>query len=162
MTVGTIDVSTFASRLRSVLGIGNRASQDFDEGEAPTLFLHGKGDFLVKVGSTSQYQTALQEIASGGTDAGGRYHCIATLLLDDGDSRERHGVTVEISGRRIGYLSGHVDTQYREWLWRWRLAASPARCRCLIAQWSAGESGKARYNVTLDLEIPFKMTTASR
>jgi hypothetical protein len=154
-------VSTIASRLRSVLGIANRAARDFDEADAPTLFLHGKGDFLVKVSSTSQYQTALQEIASGSTVAGGRYECIATLVLDDGAFRERSGVAVEIAGRRVGYLSGHVDTQYREWLRRWRLASSPARCRCLIAPWSAGES-RARYNVTLDLEIPFKMTTASR
>lgn len=153
-------MSTIASRLRTVLGIVGRAGQDFDEADTPTLFLHGKGDFLFKVSSTSQYQTALQEIASGGTSAGGRYECIATLILDPGDSRDRNGVTVEIAGRRVGYLPGHVDTQYREWLRRWRLAGSPARCRCLIAHWSMGESGRARYNVKLDLEIPFKMTTA--
>lgn len=119
------------------------------------LFLHGKGEYRYESVKTSQYQGQLRELARRQP----RHECIARLLLDDCDARDRHSVAVAIDGTVIGVFPRTLSTQYREWLKRWHLSGSAVQCRAMIvAGPDRGTSGKANYRVKLDIEVPFRMT----
>jgi hypothetical protein len=149
---------TIASRL-SWLALGKRARSGEQSPGAGTLFLHGRGDFLVTVSGVAQCQAGLHDIYAGRAARATRHDCIATLLPDRGDPRARSAIALAIAGQGVGYLPRHISTQYDEWLQRWRPVGLPARCRGVIIRLSACDDAGPRYDLRLDLEIPFRMTT---
>lgn len=148
-----------ASTFRSFLGFRKRIVQEPELPPGTTLFLHGKAEFLIEVSRASRHQDALREIVGGRPRTGHRHVCIAALLLDDRAAGELNAVSVEISGRLVGYLPSYLAVQYREWLQAWHLVVFRSRCRAMIVNANCGEGSAARYYVKLDLELPFKMTT---
>lgn len=120
-----------------------------------TIFLHGRGEYKYQSARTSQYQSALEEIASRKS----RHECIANLILDDGNSNDRNCVTVAIGDTVTGIFPRTLSTQYREWLKRWHLSDSAVKCKAVIvAGQDRRKGGKADYRVKLDIEVPFRMT----
>lgn len=120
-----------------------------------TLFLHGRGEYKYESAKTSQYQATLREI----TRQKSRHECIARLVLDESNPRDRNSVAVSIGDTVTGVFPRVLSTQYREWLKRWNLSDSAVKCRAVIvAGMDRGRGDTPDYRVKLDIEVPFRMT----
>ena len=118
-----------------------------------TIFLHGRGEFRYESVKTSCYQSELHALALQKS----RHECIANLILDDANTKDRNCVAVAIGDTVTGVFPRTLSTQYREWLKRWHLSDSAVKCRAVIVA-GVGRGGKADYRVKLDVEVPFRMT----
>lgn len=117
-----------------------------------TLFLHGRGEYRHESVKTSQYQSELRDIANRKA----RHECVASLVLDDSNAKDRSSVTVAIDDTITGVFPRNLSTQYREWLKRWHLSDAVVKCKAVIVASTA--SGRADYRVKLDIDVPFRMT----
>jgi hypothetical protein len=146
-----------ASRCKGTPANDNAPSPGVEDGSI--LFLHGRGEYRYESVKTAHYQDELRTIAQRMSRADGPHECIAELILDDQNAKDRNCVVVAIDNTITGVFPYSLSTQYREWLERWRLSNAVVKCRAMIVK-AGGHARSARvdYRVKLDIEVPFRMT----
>lgn len=139
----------------------NRTRHGFAAVNCPSLFLHGQGSYGFDVIGAVLHQVELKDIFTGTLRTGNRQACVAGLIFDEGKGDERPVVAVTIGHRVVGSCPAFLTTQIREWLLQWKLSDARMRCNAMIVVGKEiDRDGNLGLGVKLDIELPFKMTTA--
>ena len=114
--------------------------------------LPGPGLYGVDVVGESKYQTALESICGGRTDASQEKVVVATLIYEHDNPHDDKAVRVEIEGRTVGYLDRANARQYRSRLSEAGYPEITATCSAVIVGgWDRGGDDRGHFGVRLDL-----------
>lgn len=125
-----------------------------DTGENSPL-LPGNGHYEMDIVGESHYQRHLEAVCDGPTRGGVHRQSSATLILERDNPYDKNAVAVLIDGGKVGHLSRHTATQFREWIskseWNGR---EQFRCHAVIrGGWDRGDGDTGMYGVCLDVDL---------
>jgi hypothetical protein len=114
------------------------------------------GDFDFEVVGESNYQKTLAALAGDHGDRSANLDCIAYLVPEDDNRHDPKAVSVQISGRTVGYLTRENARSFRRRLGQKGLGGRITSCDACIVGGGTRKSGeKLFYGVKLDLK-PFE------
>lgn len=114
------------------------------------------GNFEVEVVGESNYQKILAALAGDHGDRSANHDCIAHLVPEDDNRHDPKAVSVQISGRTVGYPTREDARSFRRRLGQKGLGVRITSCDACIVGGGTRKSGERLfYGVKLDLK-PFE------
>jgi hypothetical protein len=116
--------------------------------------LRGNGSFDLQIVGEGSYQAELEKIVGGKTEDSCEHACEALLVPELRNRHDPNAVYVEISGRKVGYLSRPLAAEYRQ---RMKVLGvdGPMRCDAMIVGgWCRPDGDEGSFGVRLDLRWP--------
>lgn len=114
--------------------------------------LRGDGEYDVEVVGESHYQDALSAICGGKTAKGHNLKTTATLILENDNPHDDNAIRVEISGRKVGYLSRSDAKSLRKIMAHKKWGNAKVSCPALIkGGWDRGRGDEGDFGVSLDV-----------
>ncbi len=116
--------------------------------------LAGDGRYRVEVVGESYYQEALEVICGGRTEDGADHNCIATLVPEPDNPRDRNAIRVDIDGRTVGYLPRFDAIGYRDGLMLAGIPLGALHCRAVVRGGWDRRGERGHFGVMLDMDWP--------
>jgi hypothetical protein len=130
-------------------------------GRANEAWLVGDGSFEFEIVGELNYQEALEAICGGRGEASAKCECIAHLVPEPANPRDRNAIAIRIVGRTVGYLDREKAVAFGAFIRAARIKGRDIQCGALIVGgWERGRS-KGHFGVKLDLKWPFEIEGSS-
>lgn len=121
---------------------------------AAEIRLPGSGRFRLMVVGEASYQDNLEQICSGRTTESVDKIETAHLILEDSNPYDRNAVSVEIEGRKVGYLNREDAKAYRTYLQGKGQPNAIGTCHANIrGGWKRSKKDAGHFGVWLDFDL---------
>jgi hypothetical protein len=119
----------------------------------------GDGAYAVETVGGTRYQSALEALTGGRSSRGVSHKCMALLVPEPANPRDRGAVLVQISGHDVGYLSRDLARLFSRELAAAGCSAAVAAA-VIVGGWNRMGGSAGQFSVKLDVVDPFRFEGA--
>lgn len=121
-------------------------------GKKEIVIMMGTARFEVEIIGEERCQAALEAICGRRVPQGVNRVETAWLISEDKNAHQKNAVSVEIRGKRVGYLPPDAAIRFRQQLIARGKPKADGQCQALIkGGWVSSDGRKGSYEVWLDL-----------
>src|SRR5215210_8939953 len=111
--------------------------------------LKGEGDFSFPIAGEGEFQSALERIVGGKREESCEKY-VKARLVPEPTEHDPNAVSIEIKGRKVGYLAAPIAPKYLEQMAAFGLSG-PAQCKAVIVGgWRRPGGDEGSFGVRLD------------